>query len=336
MVVSVTLRGTTFEGYASHRGQDGFQRDRRGGFASHAEAMEWARRRQLVLAGEEVCDEVAEDPVGMKLGVLSARCVERFWTTSKAAKSSQSVASLVVRSFGADTELGELIATRIEDQVLVWIEEGLSVATCNRRLAALSKMLKYAVQREWLEVAPRIERAREPQGRLRWPSEAEEARMVELLGERDGGALYADLVVVLHDTGMRVGEARKLLWDDVEDRWVRLWETKNGQARSVPLSRRVRVIMERLRAAGGAGPFASILQHQLAYRWNAAKEAMGLKDDREFVPHCLRHGCASRLVQGGVDILVVKEWLGHRDLETTLRYAHLAPKNLEAALKVLE
>ena len=36
---------------------------------------------------------------------------------------------------------------------------------------------------------------------------------------------------------------------------------------------------------------------------------------------CLRHTCASRLVQRGVPLLVVKEWLGHNDIKMTLRYS---------------
>ena len=63
---------------------------------------------------------------------------------------------------------------------------------------------------------------------------------------------------------------------------------------------------------------------------------MGMGHDKEFVPHCLRHTCASRLVQRGVPLLVVKEWLGHADIQMTLKYSHLCPTNLEDAVKVLE
>ena len=63
---------------------------------------------------------------------------------------------------------------------------------------------------------------------------------------------------------------------------------------------------------------------------------IGLGDDTDFVPHCLRHTCASRLVQKGVHLQVVQQWLGHRAIQTTLRYAHLAPKNLNSARDVLE
>ena len=54
------------------------------------------------------------------------------------------------------------------------------------------------------------------------------------------------------------------------------------------------------------------------------------------MPDTLRHTCASRLVQAGVGLPVVKEWLGHKTNSLTMRYAHLAPKNLLDMVHVLE
>src|SRR6185436_980861 len=48
--------------------------------------------------------------------------------------------------------------------------------------------------------------------------------------------------------------------------------------------------------------------------------------------HSLRHTAASRRVMAGVDLVSVKEILGHRDIQTTLRYSHLAPRHLQAAI----
>ena len=63
---------------------------------------------------------------------------------------------------------------------------------------------------------------------------------------------------------------------------------------------------------------------------------MSLMDDSHFVPHICRHTFASRLVQRGVGITVVQQLCGHKTLEITLRYAHLAPSNLDEAIKKLE
>ena len=63
---------------------------------------------------------------------------------------------------------------------------------------------------------------------------------------------------------------------------------------------------------------------------------MGLAEDDGFVPHALRHTWASRLIQRGVSLRVVQEWLGHKTITVTMRYAHLSPKSLLAAVSVLE
>ena len=62
---------------------------------------------------------------------------------------------------------------------------------------------------------------------------------------------------------------------------------------------------------------------------------MGLLEDDQFVPHMLRHTCASRLVSKGIQLPQVMLWMGHRNIQTTMRYSHLAPKDLDGAAKAL-
>jgi site-specific recombinase XerD len=75
-------------------------------------------------------------------------------------------------------------------------------------------------------------------------------------------------------------------------------------------------------------------QAENAWRW--VRKEMGLEKDFEFILHCLRHTCASRLVNNGIDLYVVKEWLGHSTIQVTERYAHLSPGKLAHAASVLE
>jgi site-specific recombinase XerD len=69
--------------------------------------------------------------------------------------------------------------------------------------------------------------------------------------------------------------------------------------------------------------------------WSRLRTAMKLSGDKQFVPYALRHTCASRLIQRGQSLRVVGDWLGHKSLSITMRYAHLSPTNLLDAVKVL-
>ena len=66
--------------------------------------------------------------------------------------------------------------------------------------------------------------------------------------------------------------------------------------------------------------------------FNKARDAAGIKNFRF---HDLRHTVATRLVEKGIDLLVVMEILGHTKIETTMRYAHPTPKRKSDAINVL-
>tara|TARA_B100000470_G_scaffold221827_1_gene213377 strand:+ start:105 stop:953 length:849 start_codon:yes stop_codon:yes gene_type:complete len=272
----------------------------------------------------------------MTLKTLAEKAWVKFWENSKSPASHLSNCKKVLATLGKGRDIRKISTEDIEKACSTWLSEGSSEKTCNRRLASLSRMLTWAEQRGWIERRPFIERFKETGGRLRWQTDEEEAEMVRLL-EAAGHSHFAALVTFLAETGMRRGEALGLTWDNVDfdQGWIRLWETKGGKARSIPMTVKSHSILREL-AVIHAGPFLSIKPSSFTDAWNAAKKKMGLAGDAGFIPHCLRHGFATRLVQAGVSIVTVKELLGHAKLETTLIYAHLAPANLADAMAVFE
>ena len=56
----------------------------------------------------------------------------------------------------------------------------------------------------------------------------------------------------------------------------------------------------------------------------------------ELLSQALRHTCCTRLVSGGVDLRTVQKWMGHENINTTMRYAQFVPENLTNAASVLE
>jgi integrase len=130
--------------------------------------------------------------------------------------------------------------------------------------------------------------------------------------------------------------------------WIRLEERlltvqagegfrpKNLNERPVPLPRDVIEVLHRRRALSGGGyvfakpggtPYTS---SHIARRFKGAVKRAGLGGEYTF--HILRHTYASRLAEAGVDLYRIKELLGHADVETTLRYAHLSLAAMQSAV----
>lgn len=209
---------------------------------------------------------------------------------------------------------------------------GNSNATINRKMAALSKLLRKAAEMGDIRNVPAIRRQKEKAGRIRFLEHDEEERLFSALRARS--ELYYNFCLFLVDSGARFSEGTGLRWNDINNGRATFWITKSGRSRSVPLTARVRDAIAR--SKGRKGPFCDIDKHQFRTAWLAAKAEAGLGQEKEIVPHILRHTCASRLVRGGIDIRRVQMWLGHQTLQMTMRYAHLAEQDLDVCVPVLE
>lgn len=221
----------------------------------------------------------------------------------------------------------------LDDLIGTLRERGNSNATINRKMAALSKLLRKACKMGDIYSLPEFRRQKERSGRIRFLEIDEEERLFAEIRLRSEH--YWQLSVFLVDTGARLGEATGLHWNDVHDGTATFWLTKSGRSRTVPLTERVRDILRSMEREK-SGPFGKIKQYQFRAVWHEAKAAVGLGTDSELVPHCLRHTCASRLVRGGVDIRRVQMWLGHQTLQMTMRYSHLATHDLDVCVPILE
>ncbi len=210
---------------------------------------------------------------------------------------------------------------------------GNSNATINRKLAALRKLLKKAHRMGEIKSLPEFIRLKERAGRIRFLEQDEEDALFGAI--RGRSEEYYRLAVFLVDTGARLGEAIGLHWNDIGRNQVTFWITKSGKSRTIPLTKRAQKVLRAAKPARG-GPFIHIKQQKFRTVWHAAKEDCCLGDDADVVPHILRHTCASRLVRGGIDLRRVQMWLGHQTLQMTMRYAHLATRDLDACLPVLE
>lgn len=237
-----------------------------------------------------------------------------------------------------DCPMEDITQVKVNDLIAALQKEGDTGGTINRKLAGLSKALKYAKHEgAYTRELPRFTRQREPKGRIRFLEWDEEKRLSDELAKFN--PRYPDFVAFMCDTGVRCSNGIDLLWKDVRlpvgngRGSITLWETKQGEPQTVPLTARAAEVLQRA-DRGATGPFKWLNPWTLRKHIKEAAASAGLGND--IVIHTFRHTCASRLVMKGVDIRRVQKFMGHKTITMTLRYAHLAPKELESCVDALD
>ncbi|WP_433704115.1 site-specific integrase [Paraburkholderia sacchari] len=219
-------------------------------------------------------------------------------------------------------------------------------STVSRELTLLSHVLNVA-RREWgihLDINPVsvIRRPRENRARNRRLSPGEEQRILSALtfSPRDDQGRFSEggcrnewalpAVILAIETAMRRGEILSLSWDDVflKERFVRLHDTKNGEARDVPLSSRAVQTLE------------SLVRHESGRVFPITGEAL----KRVFIRACvragvenlhfhdLRHEATSRIAERLDNILELSSVTGHKTVQMLKRYYH--PRASDIALRL--
>ena len=215
-------------------------------------------------------------------------------------------------------------------------KERLKPATINRRFAFLRHVLMLAVKDGKLNRNPvsGLKFFSEPI-RTRYLSDKELQSLEKMMKPEDWV-----LVAFAIETGLRRGEQFTLKWSQVsfETSNLTIPLPKGGKTRHVPLSDKAKSIL------GGMDSFLKSswvfpspddhLKHRspvcfIARSFKPALRKAGITDVRW---HDLRHTAASRRVMAGVDLYAVKHILGHEDIQTTMRYAHLSPDYLKEAV----
>lgn len=257
-----------------------------------------------------------------------------YWKGDKGKVCHEVTINCVFRSIPAQTLLDDITPAMVLEAIEEWEDEGNSGSTVNRKVSHISKMLSTAVEQGWLKAAPKLPRRKPGKHRIRWMSEQEELKVLNActtLGLDD----LRDFITVAIDTGFRRSELLGLVPNDFINGMVQLHagSTKSDKARAVPATKRVAEILHR---RSNQRKLFGYTFHVLRGQWLALKAHLGMDDDPQFVIHMLRHTCASRMVQRGVNLAVVQQWMGHSNIATTLRYAHLAPDSLAIGREALE
>lgn len=248
-------------------------------------------------------------------------------------------------------EFGALDASTLTPQR---IEQGLArladqrdwaPATVNRERDYLSLAFKLGIRNGLVASNPArlVTRRREDNGRIRFLSPAEEAKLRAVIrAEFPKHEPELDLALA---TGLRQGNQCSLKWSDVdlEARQITISRAKNGRPFYAPVNSTAMAALLELKSMAGDSPYVILNRNKRGRGvgqppctpegwFNRAVEKAGLNG---VCWHTLRHTFASRAVMAGLDLRVVADLLGHRTLAMVMRYAHLAPQfRLEASERV--
>lgn len=216
----------------------------------------------------------------------------------------------------------------VEGWIRAMEADGLAPATQARRVATVSGFYERAQDDGLI--------ARSPVGRVRRPSPprtsqtlgVERPQVVQLLREAKaaGNRTYA-LVALLATTGARISEVLDIdladLGEERGHRVVRLDRSKGHEVQSVPLPPVAVAAVDALTAGMSPGPLFRTSGGKRLDRQAAAKTVRRLARKaglEEFGPHALRHSFATSALDSGAAIRDVAAALGHRDVNTTMRY----------------
>ena len=219
-----------------------------------------------------------------------------------------------------------------------------SEATINRELTGMKGMLRKAVEWGFLEgsVAHGIRAFKEKNAVPQLLEKEEVARFLDAVPPH-----FHALVACAVYAGLRREELFYIRWEDIH--WQRRelvvasnreHHTKNYESRRIPMNDALVAALEmhKMNHIIVGSPYVFSNPQGKPYTdirepLNAAAQRAGINGSVKL--HQLRHAFCSHALMSGIDPRTVQKWMGHKDLKTTLRYAHISPDHEKAAIEQL-
>ncbi|MDE0239701.1 MAG: tyrosine-type recombinase/integrase [bacterium] len=268
--------------------------------------------------------------------------VEAVWKTERLARCKPSTRRR--RNIALTTQLlptfGHMRLGRISRKnVNRWFDRysAQSPGGANYTLDLLRQIMNHAKLHGHVTTNPATGIRRNPRRKFnRFLSKAELSRLHDMLAvleaERPSRRVWVDIIRLLLLTGCRCGEIVNLKWSEVAADALELVDSKTGP-RKVYLNSEARFIIARQSRSGSVFVFPSPRDPSGPVGgtpdfWRRLRKRAGIEDVRL---HDLRHTFASYAVMRGVPLPTVARLLGHRNVSMTLRYAHIADREVQAA-----
>jgi site-specific recombinase XerD len=270
----------------------------------------------------EVQQGVFVKPVNTTLAELGERYIEHARLHKRSWKRDIQMLGNLQGFFGS-AKLRDITMARVEAYQRERVK-AVSPATSNREMALLKHMFNMAER--WGEHQGRnpVRFVKFlPEDNLRFETLSEEQEKALLLASPP---YLRQLVVFAINTGLRTSDIFNLQWTevDIEQRRLKKIVKKSSKPLSLPLNGAAFAVIE-ARRGDQHGPYV-FFNPMTGDRFKDVKGALAAAVKRaglnKVTWHMFRHSFASRLTRDGVDIVTVKELLGHSDIKTTMRYAH--------------
>ncbi len=235
----------------------------------------------------------------------------------------------------------EISSLEIERYHAYLVKVGYQPQTIVHALSQVAGAIKYAKKMGYKVQEFELPYIKLPRGRLRYLSVEEEQRLLAVLEpttspkwqseftapeiRQEMQDLY-DIVIMLIDTGARHTEITTLRWNcvNIDDGSIKLWRSKVQNESVLYMSHRVKAVLTRRKeTAKGDYIFMGPDGGPRKYNSTPFRRAFDRAGLQGCTAHTLRHTHATRLIQNGLNLYEVKEILGHSNIVTTMRYAHL-------------
>lgn len=273
-----------------------------------------------------------------------------LWYLQKGSKTQRYLVDLVIAERG-DRPLSKVDYNFLETWIIELRGRKLAESTIARRLTCLMRALKLAKAKGWLTTVPDAPELGARNTVVRYVSQAEEKALIAEAEKHKwpiARRIMPRVIKFLIDVGCRESELVRARAQFLTDDGIVFPDRKNGSTIKVPLTARAREnLTELFRDEWWQHMTRDVhdadrdirdiarknLKDWLTHRFSEIRDKAGLTD---VTIHVLRHTTASRLLQAGFELVKVQQWLGHKDIKTTLIYAHLAPSALNAGKAILE
>lgn len=290
--------------------------------SSHSSSRRNAERLHA-LRKSEVLRGVYRQPVRISLEEFESRYMEYAKANKRSWLRDQQMLAHLKEFFRAERQLSDIMPSDIEGYKLHRRRQ-VSGATVNRELALLKRMFNLAIDWDlYLSSNPlrKVKFFQEVNTGFRVLSSEEESRLLA-----KATPAIQDIVLYALNTGSRIGEIFSLRWQNVDlaGGLINVFSPKTQKVRVVPINSEARRILE-FWALGRKNEF-------VFYNQKTGEPFVDLDAGLELACknagiagvtwHTLRHTFASRLLERGVDIMTVKELLGHSTVTVTMRYTH--------------